>query len=84
MTNPAATAASNAFPPRSRTACATAVATQWVVAAIPNDPCNNGRPNCPAALTNSESSRIEATLDRRSDGEGAHGRVAIDAMHVKT
>src|SRR6476469_9655943 len=38
-----ATAASNAFPPRSRTACALAVASQWVDAAIPNDPVKVGR-----------------------------------------
>src|SRR6478736_1417106 len=38
-----ATAASNAFPPRSRTACALAVASQWVNAAIPNDPVKVGR-----------------------------------------
>jgi len=41
--NPAATAASNAFPPRSSTDIPTAVASQCVEATIPNVPANSGR-----------------------------------------
>lgn len=42
-TNAPATAASNALPPRSRTAWEVAVASQWVEALIPNVPCGVGR-----------------------------------------
>lgn len=42
-TNPAATAASKAFPPRSSTDCAVAVAIQCVEAAIPKVPRRVGR-----------------------------------------
>lgn len=42
-TNAPATAASNAFPPRSSTACAEAVASQWVEAVMPNVPWRVGR-----------------------------------------
>ena len=41
-TNPAATAASNALPPRSSTAIPAAEASQWVEATIPNVPASSG------------------------------------------
>src|SRR5437879_7655505 len=41
--NPAATAASNALPPRSSTAMPAALASQCVEATIPNDPRSSGR-----------------------------------------
>src|SRR5438874_2148996 len=40
--NPAATAASNAFPPSSNTAIAAAEASQWVADTMPNVPCRVG------------------------------------------
>ncbi len=42
-TNPAATAASTALPPRSSTAIPDWLASQWVLATIPNVPVRSGR-----------------------------------------
>ena len=42
-TSPAATAASNALPPFSSTACPAAEASQWVEATMPKVPASSGR-----------------------------------------
>ncbi len=62
-TNPAATAASNALPPRSRTAIPAAEASQWVEATIPNVPASSG------LVVNSETCAIEPS-NRTSPGRG--------------
>ncbi len=76
-TNPVATAASNALPPRSRTAIPAAEASQWVDATIPNVPASSGR------VVNSETCAISAikphpVLTMGATGReltGAHGNV---------
>ena len=70
-TSPAATAASNALPPRSSTAIPAAEASQWVEATMPNVPASSGR------VVNSGISAMTRSSHPSSAG-GALGDRAVD------